>query len=55
MLCEKHGIKMIYYSNLGISYPYPVIEDTGILLKAILDADTDISKWKIPELPFEFE
>ena len=54
-LCEKHGIKMIYFSNLGITYPYPVIEDTAILLKAIHDADTDISKWKEPELPFTYE
>ena len=54
-LCEKHGIKMIYFSNLGITYPYPVIEDTAILLKAIYDADTDTSKWKDPELPFTYE
>ena len=46
---------MIYFSNLGITYPYPVIEDTTILLKAIYDADADTSKWKDPELPFTYE
>ena len=33
--CEKHGIKMFYYSNLGIEYPYKVYEDLDELLKEI--------------------
>lgn len=34
-LCEKHGIKIFYYSNLGIEYPYKVYEDLDDLLKEI--------------------
>ena len=34
-LCEKHGIKIFYYSNLGIEYPYKVYEDLDELLKEI--------------------
>lgn len=37
-LCEEHGIKVLYYSNLGIDYPYQVYEDKDELLKAILSA-----------------
>ena len=37
-LCEEHGIKVLYYSNLGIDYPYQVYEDKEELLKAILSA-----------------
>ena len=33
--CEKHGIKMFYYSNLGIEYPYKVYEDLDELLKEV--------------------
>ena len=34
-LCEEHGIHVIYYSNLGIEYPYKVIEDKDELLEQI--------------------
>ena len=34
-LCEKHGIKIFYYSNLGIEYPYKVYENLDELLKEI--------------------
>ena len=34
-LCESHNIKVLYYSNLHMKYPYEVIEDTSVLLKAI--------------------
>lgn len=34
-LCEEHGIKIFYYSNLGIKYPYKVYEDLDELLKEI--------------------
>jgi very-short-patch-repair endonuclease len=34
-LCEKHGIKIFYYSNCGIEYPYKVYEDLDELLKEI--------------------
>ena len=35
-LCEEHGIKLLYYSNLGIEYPYKVYEDKNELLNEIL-------------------
>ena len=35
-LCKKHGIKIIYYSNLGIKYPYTVYEDKNNLLNEII-------------------
>lgn len=34
-LCQEHGIKVLYYSNLGIDYPYHVFEDKDELLKEI--------------------
>lgn len=36
-LCEEHGIKLLYYSNLHIDYPYEVIEDEDELLNKILE------------------
>ena len=35
-LCEEHGIKLLYYSNLRIEYPYKVYEDKNELLNEIL-------------------
>lgn len=55
-LCEEHGIKVLYYSDLGIDYPYFVLEDLDQLIDAILaGGEVDSSKWKDPELPFVFE
>lgn len=34
-LCDENGIKLLYYSNLGIEYPYEVFEDKELLLKEI--------------------
>lgn len=34
-LCEQHGIKVLYYSNLGIEYPYEVYEDIENLIDEI--------------------
>ena len=34
-LCEKHGVRILYYSNAHIDYPYPVFESLKLLLKAI--------------------
>ena len=34
-LCEENGVKLIYYSNLGIDYPYEVYEDKEKLLEEI--------------------
>ena len=33
--CQKNGIKVLYYSNLGIEYPYEVFEDLDLLFKEI--------------------
>lgn len=33
--CKEHGIRILYYSNLGIEYPYEVFEDKGKLLEEI--------------------
>jgi hypothetical protein len=33
--CDKHGIKIFYYSNLGIEYPYQVYEDFNEMIKDI--------------------
>lgn len=34
-LCDEHNIRLIYYSNLNINYPYKVIEDKKELLDEI--------------------
>ena len=34
-ICEKNGVKLLYYSNIGIIYPYSVIENKDILLNLI--------------------
>ena len=55
-LCNEHGIEIIYYSNLHIHYPYYVLEDLGQLLDAIKkNGKVDASRWKYPELPFEYD
>lgn len=52
-LCEAHGIKMLYFSDLGIEYPYPVIENPDTLLMEIWNTgEPDPTKWKDLELPF---
>ena len=33
--CQKNGIKILYYSNLGIEYPYDVFEDVDFLFEEI--------------------
>ena len=35
-LCENHGIRLFYYSNLGIEYPYHVYEDLEEMLTDIM-------------------
>jgi hypothetical protein len=48
---------VLYYSDLGIDYPYYVIEDFATLLKAIKSKGIikDTSKWADPQLPFDFD
>ena len=33
--CQKYGIKVLYYSDLGIEYPYEVFEDVDLLFEEI--------------------
>lgn len=56
-LCESHDITMIYYSHLGIDYPYDVIESSGLLIKAIKDKGIlkNLKKWLNPQLELEFK
>ena len=56
-LCEEHGIRILYYSNAHIKYPYPVFESLRLLLKAIKDKSVvaDSSKWKNLQLTLDFE
>ena len=55
-LCNEHGIEIVYFSNLKIKYPYFVLEDLGQLLEAIKErGKIDPSRWKDPELPFEYD
>lgn len=42
-LCEEHGIKVYYFSNLGIEYPYKVFEDLDALLTEITHRPLDFS------------
>ena len=37
-LCQDNGVKLLYYSNLGVEYPYNVFEDKELLLKEIRGA-----------------
>ena len=34
-LCEENGVKILYFSKLGIDYPYSVFEDEYLLLDEI--------------------
>ena len=36
-LCDKNGIKVLYFSNLKIQYPYPVITKEEELIKILLN------------------
>ena len=56
-LCEEHGIRILYYSNAHIEYPYPVFESMRLLLKAIKDKGivADNSKWQNRQLELIFE
>ena len=35
MLCDNNGVKLFYFSNLGINYPYKVFEEKNNLLNEI--------------------
>ena len=36
-LCNENGVKLLYYSNLGIEYPYEVIENKDVLIEKIMN------------------
>ena len=38
--CNDNGVRLLYYSNLGINYPYKVFEDKEELLKEIKKGET---------------
>ena len=38
-LCREHGIKILYYSNLHIVYPYEVFENKDKMLQEITNGD----------------
>lgn len=40
-LCKENGIKLLYFSNLGIKYPYKVIENKKELLNEIRNYGKD--------------
>lgn len=56
-LCEEHGIRVLYYSDLQIIYPYFVIEDFETLLHAIKEKGfiNDKNRWEDPKLPLLFD
>lgn len=56
-LCEAHGIRILYYSNAHIKYPYPVFESMRLLLEAIKDKNVvvDSSRWQNLQLTLDFE
>lgn len=56
-LCEEHGIRILYYSNAHIEYPYPVFESMRLLLEAIKDKNVvvDSSRWRNLQLTLDFK
>lgn len=42
-LCEQNNVKLLYYSNLGIEYPYHVYENKSNLLNDILNYGEEIN------------
>ena len=44
--CQKNGIKVLYYSNLGIEYPYEVFEDVDLLFEEIKNIQVKNKKIK---------
>lgn len=39
-LCLEHNVKILYFSNIGIDYPYFVFEDKEELIKEIYSSET---------------
>ena len=54
--CKEHGIEIIYFSDLKISFPYLVLKDYNQLMEAIrAKGIVDSTLWRDPELPLQFE
>ena len=53
-LCKEHGITILYYSDLGIDYPYEVFENKNALIRKIQEiGPADKPIWMPePEFPF---
>ncbi len=51
-LCEEHGIRVLYYSDLGYRYSYELIDSLDMLLRVIKDRGIieDRSQWQEPVL-----
>ena len=43
-LCDEHGVRILYYSNLGIDYPYHVYESKDELIAEIVKSDMSIAE-----------
>ena len=55
-LCKEHGIEIIYFSDLRISFPYLVLKDYNQLMEAIrAKGIVDSTLWRDPELPLQFD
>lgn len=56
-LCRENGITVLYYSDLGIEYPYMVTEDLDVLIKRI--ENIGVAEHPVwlpdPELPLVYE
>lgn len=39
-LCEENGVKILYFSDLHIDYPYEVIENKDLLIKKIYESSS---------------
>lgn len=55
--CEEHGIRILYFSNAHIDYPYPVFESYRLLLDTIKRGVIieNVQQWKQLEIPFTFD
>ena len=53
-LCDEHGVRILYYSNLKIRYPYYVIQSMDELLQTIINGERVTKKPVQLELDFKF-
>lgn len=53
-LCDEHGIRLLYYSDLNIKYPYNVIRDLRTLINTIKGEDIIPAPIQL-EIDFQFD